>query len=57
MMTRVDFQVFAEVIRVITANDYAQDRADKANLVADVLAETNPRFDRAKFLVACGVTT
>lgn len=56
MMTRVDFQAFAEVVKLITVNDYAQDRADKANLVADVLAETNPRFNRAKFLAACGVS-
>jgi hypothetical protein len=54
-MTRKDFQLIANAVKQITANDYTQDRADKANLFADALATTNPQFDRARFLTACGV--
>ena len=54
-MSRKDFQLIAEAIKQITANDYPQDKADKAELVARVLANTNPLFDRTRFLTACGV--
>ena len=54
-MTRKDFQLIADAVKQITANDYTQDRADKANLFADALATTSPQFDRARFLTACGV--
>ena len=54
-MTRKDFQLIADAVKQITANDYEQDKADKANLFADALATTNPQFDRARFLTACGV--
>ena len=54
-MTRKDFELIANAIKEITANDYPQDRADKAGLFARVLETTNPRFDRVRFLTACGV--
>ena len=54
-MTKKDFELIAEAIKEITASDYPQDRKDKAQLFAAVLATTNPRFDRARFLTACGV--
>jgi hypothetical protein len=54
-MTRKDYQLIADAVKQITANDYAQDRADKANLFADALTATNPLFNRARFLTACGV--
>ena len=54
-MSRKDFELIAEAIKQITANDYPQDKAEKAELFARVLATTNPLFDRARFLTACGV--
>lgn len=54
-MTRKDFEMIASVIKEITADDYAKDKADKAELFARVLATTNPRFNRDLFLKACGV--
>ena len=54
-MTKKDFELIAEAIKEITASDYPQDRKDKAQLFASVLATTNPRFDSARFLSACGV--
>lgn len=54
-MTRKDFELIAEAIKQITANDYPQDRADKAQLFARVLATTNPAFNPSRFLTACGV--
>lgn len=60
-MTKKDFELIAAAIRrgafdkmgpVRTAihNDYAA-------RVADALATTNPKFDRARFLAACGVSS
>jgi sigma54-dependent transcription regulator len=54
-MTRKDFELIAEAIKEITASDYPQDRKDKAQLFASVLATTNPRFNRELFMKACGV--
>jgi hypothetical protein len=54
-MTKKDFELIAKAVKEITADSYKQTREDKANLFADALALTNPRFDRAKFLTACGV--
>lgn len=54
-MTRKDFVLIAEAIKEITATDYPQDRKDKAELFARVLATTNPLFDRDRFITACGV--
>jgi hypothetical protein len=54
-MTKKDYELIAQAVREITANDYPQDRQDKANLFATALANTNPRFNRSTFLEACGV--
>ncbi len=54
-MTKKDFELIAGVIKEITANDYPQDRKDKAQLFASVLAKTNERFNTEKFLEFCGV--
>ena len=54
-MTKKDFELIAAAVKEITADNYKQTREDKAGLFADALALTNPRFDRAKFLTACGV--
>lgn len=61
-MTRVDFRLIAEAVKA----SYTPARTeigrlhnagvrDTALSLADALRSTNPRFDRAKFLTACGV--
>lgn len=51
-MTRKDYQLIAEVFARSAGDDLAKLIA--LNL-ADKLAEDNPRFDKARFLTACGV--
>lgn len=58
-MTRKDFQLIADALRV--AREYEPTGSPEAilALVADVFADklagTNPNFDRARFLKACEV--
>jgi hypothetical protein len=53
-MTRKDYVMIAEVIA--TSWHGSEDtQADLARNFADVLEADNPRFDRARFLAACGV--
>ena len=58
-MSRKDFQLIAETIKGLSLNwgghlnDPSHDRV--ANDFADKLASTNPNFNRARFLRACGV--
>jgi hypothetical protein len=54
-MTRKDFKLIADVIR--HADEIADDMtlAAIAENLADALGTTNPLFNRAKFLDACGV--
>ena len=54
-MTKKDFQLIADVIRALpywTAEE-KKTRKDLTFRFADQLAETNPRFDRDKFIRAC----
>ena len=59
-MTRKDFQLIADVMARLSA-DFTNGGEDTVSLslvaeeLADALAGTNDRFDRAKFLKACGV--
>lgn len=56
-MTRKDYELIANAINDCVypgAGDYNTVRL-VARKVADELAEDNPRFDRNKFLGACGV--
>jgi hypothetical protein len=50
-MQRRHFATVAAIIRG-GFEDHARD--DVARIFADNLAKTNPRFDRARFLRACG---
>jgi hypothetical protein len=53
-MTRKDFQLIARTIsEELPPGSEAQRLSALA--FADVLQHTNPNFDRARFLVACGV--
>lgn len=53
-MTRKDYKLIAEVIAVSWFGN-AELKADLANNLADKLEQDNPRFDRSRFLIACGV--
>jgi hypothetical protein len=52
-MSRKHYIAVAERIRRI---DTRPAREQIAHDMADIFAEDNPRFDRARFLEACGVT-
>jgi hypothetical protein len=52
MMTRKDFKRIADNIKTLSNPDA---RFDAAKAMADVCAISNPRFDRNRFLKACGV--
>ena len=53
-MTRKDYVMIADVIA--TSWHGSQDLKESlAYNMADALEADNPRFDRARFLVACGV--
>jgi hypothetical protein len=58
-MTRKDFQLIADAIAEASENHPELFRlgasAIVAHRLADALAGTNDRFDREKFLTACGV--
>jgi hypothetical protein len=51
-MTRKDYQLIAEVFARSTGDDLAKILAEN---LADKLEQDNPRFDKARFLTACGV--
>ena len=65
-MTRKDYEAIAAALMAAKADIFGKepreshrDMADGANLaaehIADVMARENPRFDRGRFLKACGV--
>lgn len=53
MATRKDYIATA---KILAANPDEVMRAEQARHFADLYAADNPRFDRARFLAACGVT-
>ena len=65
-MTRKDYETIAAAIKAAAQNidpDYSRETVNNmlhgvimsAHALADALAQENPRFDRARFLKACGV--
>ena len=63
-MTKKHFEAFARYIREwevetmdaeASRTQYAE-RTAMAAMVADVSARDNPRFDRARFMKACGLS-
>jgi hypothetical protein len=56
-MTKRDFEFIASTIRnlVFFGIDGTARRCEVAMHFATQLAKTNPRFDTARFLAACGV--
>ena len=53
MLTRKDFQAIADIIRENRKCMNAEKHI--AEMFADYLATKNPKFDREKFLKACGI--
>jgi hypothetical protein len=53
-MTRKDYKLIAEVIAVNMFDSY-EGKVDLVDNLANKLEQDNPRFDRARFLEACGV--
>ena len=49
MMTRKHYEKVAEIVKEATT------RAKFAKELAEMFAEDNPRFDEARFYIACGV--
>lgn len=54
-MTRKDFQLIADVLRNADEIIDADAMEALASMFTARLVETNPNFDRARFLTACGV--
>lgn len=55
-MTKKDFELIAKVLSNFTGdNGDVIDRDRIGYRIADALGETNPRFDKEKFLIASGV--
>jgi hypothetical protein len=55
-MTKKDFELIAAVCRTRLYGDLTKAQRDTvAAHFADALERTNPRFDRERFLKACGV--
>lgn len=60
-MTKKDYELIASALKInIWDNDYLENYEDAKILfskIADKLASKNPRFNKEKFLQACGVET
>lgn len=58
-MTKRDFDLIARVVRACYVDKRfgAYEVLTVAERFADELAQVNPRFDRARFLQACGVAS
>lgn len=55
-MTRKDYVLIAEALKEARrVSQYPDGISTAARCIAGALAAANPRFDRARFLRACGV--
>lgn len=56
-MTRKDYQLIADAMQDLYLGraDWQRSLSQTANKLADFLAKDNPRFNREKFLTACGL--
>ena len=52
-MSKKDYVLIARVFNGVLEDNLTSSQV--AMVLADVLASTNPRFDRGRFLTACGV--
>lgn len=56
-MTKKDYILIAATLRVVIADAVALDAKRIAIDLADAFADANPKFDRDRFLNACGVAS
>lgn len=59
MMTRKDYVATADILDTLVSTvseDSLPDVLDAVDAFADMFAKDNERFDRTRFLDACGVT-
>lgn len=60
-MTRKDYVLLADALNAAFQATWSLDQRDSHRIicatVAVALAKDNPRFDRARFLTACGVAS
>lgn len=54
-MSKRDYEIIARVLCASDGTNHAREKL--AGQFADALAADNPRFNRATFLRACGVTS
>ena len=54
-MTKRHFEAFARFIKAQKGSDSDTSLRNFADIVCAVASESNPRFDRQRFLVACGL--
>lgn len=52
-MSRKHYVKFAEMVKFLNLD--IKDKAEVANEMADIFAGDNSRFDRGRFLTACGL--
>ena len=55
MLTRQHFEAVAQVLKAYPKGAPTASQAKLAEAVADMFAQDNPRFERGRFLTACGV--
>jgi len=58
MMTRKDYVATADILDVLVSTvteDNLPDVLDAVDAFAEMFAKDNPRFDRTRFVNACGV--
>jgi hypothetical protein len=54
MMSKMNYEVFAEAMVNIKASTPTQDWRKTVSKIALICERDNPRFDRTRFLLACG---
>jgi hypothetical protein len=56
-MTRKDYELITDVLEELFMGhpDWQRSGSQVAHKFADRLAQTNPKFDKQRFLKACGV--
>jgi hypothetical protein len=55
-MTKKDYEKFAKMFRTLEAGPYTcPDVLEVCYKTADIFGEDNPRFDKGRYLKACGV--
>ena len=55
MLTRQHFEAVAQVLKAYPKGAPTASQAKLAEAVADMVEQDNPRFERGRFLKACGV--